>query len=234
MINNALSISLVSAGLNFMGAIDALYFYNPVTQLISLMVTKTFITSGYNIVMNCLLKNYLSSFSFKTTSPSGNAPFNLYQQILSPISFLDPVNGPYIFSEEYISLSLWYDLRKIIVTTNSIPITFESTPTFNPNSNTNGINGTANVTPIITDFIAVLESANDDGSVAVYQPTSQYRLVNMVGRVPLDRINLQFLWQDKQGNKFPIYISPNQTCTVKLGFFDKGLYKCGCTLSKKM
>lgn len=122
----------------------------------------------------------------------------------------------------FIAVSLLSNLRRLLVTTSSLPIVSEaapSTPTTNsPNSNTSA------TLPILTDFVPFLESSADVRGVVFYQPEAQYRLTNMISDIPLYRVQLAFYWQTNDGTLYPLIISRNQQINVKLGFFKKSLY----------
>jgi hypothetical protein len=218
MINTALAAAVTGS---LIGATAPFYTFNPLTQLISLTVAQGFINTGAKIFMNSLLKIYLDSFVYTTKNYVNSGPY-LYYHNLSDVP-TGPTGGPYVYEEEYISIPLWFDIQKIVVTSNSIPIIREATPSsatiFSANVNT-----TANYLPIITDYIVSYDNLNDISTVLTYNPTAQYRLTDMSSNVPLVRIQLAFYWQSKIGYLFPIYVSPNQSLTAKIAFFRKTLY----------
>ena len=222
MINTALNLAFVAAGSP--GGTAPFYIYTATTQLISLIVTAGFIASGATIIMNAYLKTYLDSFPFKYTLLPSNNPLVpglfYYTQDLSTIPYGQ--TSPYRFDEEYNALDLWFDIRKIIITTSSIPIVQEASPSTVAITN---VNGAGNYLPIITDFVVSYNNIQDVSSILVYNPTSQYRLIDMYSNSPISRINLAFYWQSENGNLFPVFLSPGQTITVKIGFLKKELYK---------
>lgn len=222
MINNALAAAFTAAGSPGGGAAP-FYIYKPASQTISLIVTSAFIGSGAQIFMNGILNTYLYSFFYNTINDPNTGEYQFFHN-LSVLPYGQ--SSPYEFMEEYSAIPLWGDIRKVVVTTNSLPITQEVSPTFNSITTSN--NSQTNYTPIITDFVVTYNNIADLSSVLVYNPTAQYRLCDMSGRIPLYRINIQFYWLSKNGNLYPIFISPNQTITVKLGFFKKSLYNCNC------
>jgi hypothetical protein len=159
--------------------------------------------------------------------PSSN-PYPQSDKAFFPI----PVGGPdpagvytyYKFTQEYSTLQLWSSLRKILITTNSIPIISEYTPT--------GNSGISSTLPIITDFVPQIEIAGQSRSIAFYTPTSQYRLVDLKSSEQLNTIDLKIYWQDDQSNIYPLLISVFQQANIKLVFVKKSLYKGGLNLLK--
>lgn len=223
MFNTAIRAAVVASGSGLGPADTPFYTFNPVTQLITLTVTAAFIASGSILYRNEQADNYLSSFN--SFYHGNNQPGGFeFAHILSPLPPGSPVGGPYVFSEDYVSIDLWFSLRKILITTNSIPILSEYVPSQNPNvfGQNTGINASV---PIITDFIPQLEYANQARSIAYYVPPGQYRLVDMISETPLNKINLNVLWEDKFGNLFPVNISIFQQMSIKLAFLKKDLYK---------
>lgn len=251
----AVSLSGVKAVLDAIPAKTPWFYFDPVTQLISLIVPTLFtdpaaVPGKPLIYVNAQLSTYLEAFQksqvgfnqpqghdfvFILDFPSFPAPpfpsSNPYPQ--SDKAFYPiPVGGPdpagvytyYKFTQEYPAMELWISLRKIVITTNSIPIISEYTPT-----NNSGISSTL---PIITDFVPQIEMAGDSRSIAFYNPTSQYRLVDMKSSEQLNTIDLKVYWQDDASNLFPLLLTVFQQASVKLGFFKRSLYQGGLNLIK--
>lgn len=230
MFNTTIRSAVVASG-SGLGVVDTPYYsFDPVTQLISLHVTEPFRASGSILYINEPMVNYVDAFPyfFHGYRNSGGRD---YDYILTP-SPGAPIGGPYNFIQDYNTIDLWFSLRKVLITTNSIPILSEFVPSQNPNdfgSNT-GINASL---PIITDFIPQLELANQSRSIAYYYPSSQYRLVDMISETPLNKINLSVFWEDKFGNLYPILITVFQQMSIKLAFLRKDLYKPMSSLLSK-
>lgn len=231
MINTALLSSFTASGLS---GNSPYLFYDPKSQLISLIVdisnfapTQTTVSPPVptaTIFFNSELLNYIEALPVNFLGynlPQGrNFEFNLIRfgnDITLPPFSVSPTQK--IFTQEYNVLYYWNSLRKIVVTSNSIPITPEFTP-----SNSSGISSTL---PIITDFVPSLELAGQSRSVAYYTPSSQYRLIDLNSNLPIYNIDLNIYWQDKFSNLYPLYISVFQQASIKLGFFKKSLYKSG-------
>jgi|HubBroStandDraft_3_1064219.scaffolds.fasta_scaffold43183_2 hypothetical protein len=234
-INTALGLAFIASGL--VGNIP--YFYlNTTTHEINLVVdvsnfapTDTVPVSPIpvaTIFMNQELESYLLAFEAKFVglNPSGrNYVFNLvrfgFDTTIPPFT---PGALQKQFSQEYSVLNLWSSLRKILITTNSIPIISEYTPTNN--------SGVSSTLPILTDFIPQIELPGQSRSIAHYTPTSQYRLVDLKSSEQLNTIDLKIYWEDTFNNIFPLFISEFQQASVKLAFVKKSLYKGGLNLIK--
>lgn len=224
MINTALAAAVVASGI---GVAAPYYYYESQTEFISLIVTPAFVATGAKIFMNSYLKNYLGSFDFTTKNYVNTGPY-LYYHDLSVIPLGMPiVAGTYQYYQNYNSMNLWFDVQKIIIQSNALPIVAEFSPSFsNPQIyGTNAINSSANLQPILTDYALAFNNISDFSSIVTYIPEPQYRLINMRGSTALSRIQLSFSWLSRNGTSYPLYVSPNKTVSVKLGFFKKSLYK---------
>ncbi len=202
-------------------------YYNPTTKLFSLVIEQSWATTGSNQALlygNELLFNYLDAFEtyfYGFNQPNGlDYSFQIYN---------DPSNlsgTVYTITQEYSSINNWNSLQKILLTTLSIPIAQEFLPTMRYASQ-------SSTAPIITDFIPILDGPGETRSVAVYNPTTQYRLVNMLGTTPLMKIDLNLYWSDHENNIYPIYISNGNQASVKIGFFNKKMYNSFSSLLLK-
>ncbi len=212
LFNTALAAAVAASSVS---ATAPYYIFDSTTQLIKLVVDTSFYTSGLSIFMNDTVKNYLSSFryleNFKPTVED-----NFYQ-ILAPLPYGSPTGGPYLFVEESNSLNLWFDLNRIIIKTNTLPVKSESVP-----STSN--NGAVTYSPILTDFVVGLDDLSLTNQSAIFNPLAQYRLIDMSSRTPIKSVHIAILYSDRFGNTYPLLLDKNQSATIKLGFFKRSLY----------
>lgn len=230
-INKALSLAFIASGLGG----NCPYFYlNDATEELTLVADiATFapIATPLNpnpiptatIFMNVLLQTYLSSFQVNFVGPSAIGK----DYVMNLVRFgldtnIPPFNIPIAATQkaipqEYSTLATWSSLRKIILVSNSIPINSEYTPT-----NNSGISSTL---PIISDFVPNIEFPGQSRSIAYYNPTSQYRLVDLKSSEALYNIDVKIYWQDLNQNVYPLLILKGQQASIKLAFLKKDLYK---------
>lgn len=208
LFNNTLVTAITAAGL--VGP-TAIYSYNASTQLITLTVNAAFLAAGCTIFMNDACENFLASFQlFENYDVTVGDDF--YHVITSAVTV-----------EDYNAMSLWFDLRRIIVTSNSLPVRFESVPAQNEPG---GIgNGLVSYQPILTDFIIGLDDVNTASCIAIYNPSAQYRLIDMTSHTPINKVHIALSYSDKYNNQFPIKLDRSQSASVKLGFFKRSLYE---------
>jgi len=252
-INSGLSVLLP-------GIREPYFYLDPITSLVSLVVHRSFTTLTAPLVavpqiyMNYALQVYFDSFQWFFNGydqPNGNDlslilnPNTAFNLILYPNGIPYPNdNQSYVYSgtaatdpptyfrftEEYSALEYWASLKRIIVTTNSIPINREFVPSIvlTPNPiNPIPIPSDQTVTiPVLADFVPILDrTAGNSRGIAYYYPRAQYKLVDLISDSPLQNIDLIFYWQDLEGNLYPIQISLFQEITIKIAFFKKSLYK---------
>jgi len=192
------------------GVTRPFYTFGTTTNVITIHITDDFFAAGLKVTMNQAMVNYLDSF-------------NLYYDAVTTLSTHDFISiepqlvSPYLITEDYVTISLWFSLRKILIVSNTLPIVSEVVPLANSSGN-------VNYQAIITDFSVALDFASQLSEVLVYNPTAQYRLVTMTGRSPLNKIDFKFFWEDRFGNTYPVFLNPWQQASVKLGIFSKSLY----------
>jgi hypothetical protein len=241
IINTALNNAYVLSGIAaLLPGVQAPFFsFDAATQLISLVAHTSFtqifapLVAKPTIVWNTDLQSYLQAFKMR------NLQFNSligkdFQMILdvNPV-FPDNTQGYALFgtaatnpptyfkyTQEYPTLNNWISLRKLLITSNTLPIFKEIVP----------VSSTADTGqfisfPILTDFVPAIEVAGQSRSIAYYNPTSQYRLVDLIDRGAIYKIDINIYWEDKQGNIYPLNIARYQQASLKLGFFRKSLYK---------
>lgn len=203
------------------------------------------------IFMNSALRNYLDAFNLSFQGYDRGIYNDEFYFVLNMVTYPRPdmayyppgvqvptptdptVTRPaipyyYKYTQEYSVLEYWSSLRKIIITTNAIPVNNELVPsTGNSNNylniNQNGVNVSY---PILSDFVPnITTAAGESRSIAYYIPTSQYRLIDLQSDSPLQTLDLRIYWQDRDGNLYPLPISLFQQASIKLAFVRKDLYK---------
>jgi hypothetical protein len=123
--------------------------------------------------------------------------------------------------QEFSTVALWNPITSIVFTSNTLPIvsTQVSTPVLYLNGNQTGSNGNnALINQVITDFIS------NDGVYKpqlVYEPSAQFRYIELLSNRPLNTFDLQVYWKDRNGVLIPFYLSSGCTATIKVLFTKK-------------
>ena len=114
--------------------------------------------------------------------------------------------------QDFISLYNWNPFKKIVITTNLLPVQSEYT------------RGSGDsYLKILTDF-APSNDITDQRSVYQYLPTAQYRLIELQSDSPIRQVDYSIWWQDSNYNLYKIEIPWNSEINVKLAFLRKTLY----------
>lgn len=240
MINVGLAQSYTNSGIqSLFPSVDPPYlFFDPVTQLLNLVVNEIFtsnppispLTAVPVIYINSSLISFLDSFQFKYNNPTPQPNGKDYIFDLTSTFNLVPfgnVPNYYVFTGAYSVMQYWSASRKLVFTSSSIPIQKEYIPSLTSSAEENVL------WPIITDFTLNLNDAGDNRSIAYYNPTSQYRLVDLQSTAPLRKINIKVYWQDIFGNYIPMSVNAGQYSSLKIAFLRKSLYKANGNLLKK-
>ena len=131
-----------------------------------------------------------------------------------PLTYTTSPN--YLRSEqEYPNIGGFNSLASIIFMTSHIPIQNEYIPSLKD------LGGSSSSRPIVTSFSPNLQKAGESRTRFTYYPSGAYRLINLKSSQPLNRIDLQVFWQDKNQNLYPFKISYGETNTIKIMFIKK-------------
>lgn len=253
LINTALSAAWIASGIPalYMSPPNAPYFiFNSSTQIISLIVPSIFnsiagspLASLPTIYINYDMLQYLDNFTFKV----GNAMFDngvifMISGLVNESNGYTPygqtaTNPPsyYELNQSFPGLGTWTSLRKILITSSTLPIVSEYVPS-NVLSPSNSGSPPGIVTqnqstsinssmPVISDFVPQINRGEDARSIAYYLPTAQYKLVDMISDMPIYKVDLRVYWEDIYNNIYPLLIPNFQQANVKLAFIRKDLYK---------
>lgn len=221
------------------GGVSPFFYYDSATQLFHCYIPQTFVTANATLFVNTELEIFLDGFRWdqvSTTAVNGHHfnllissnPYFVYPSVLNPTSngaFLaTPQAQPnaIILKQDYINMVYFAALRRIVVVTNTIPIISENVPTVAANGTQTGDVG---YFPIFSDFVPDFRDTTDIRSISYYVPSGQYRLLDLRGEAPLTRFDLQIFWEDTLGRLLPLFLTINQTASVKVGFFKRELYK---------
>lgn len=185
--------------------------FDSVTQLCTLWVEQLY-ENTVGVYMNSEL--YTFFYNFDTINLGyGLANHCDFQFVVRSYQNNVPASrsGFYTFTQEFVSLFYWNDLRSVTFLTASMPINTEAVPSVNSTS------GLAIYKPIMTDFQPLQGTGADLRGYLQYQPTI-YRYIDLVSESALIKIDLKIFWEDKNQVLRPLYIPPNDIVSVKILF----------------
>jgi hypothetical protein len=180
------------------------------------------------IFFNTPLGQLFSSFPVLITavnSPQGlNAQLitNSYQDtnVIRYPPYLPTYDAIQVF-QEFSTIALWCPITAIVFTSNTLPVVSNqvSTPVIYNNGLQIGNNGNnALINQVITDFVS-----NDAvyKPQLVYEPSAQFRFIQLLSNRPLNTFDLQVYWKDRYGTLIPFYLGSGGTATIKVLFTKK-------------
>jgi len=170
-----------------------------------------------------------------------NDPLNIQSVYIATQNPQLPIAAYFSVEQTTADISSWNSVRRIIVTSNSLPFAPEVIPAPNfilPPTVTNpprpdgsraiisspGAQGGASSYPILADMILQTSNAGETRGVAFYEPTAQYKLVDLLSNTPLQKFDLKVSWVDTQGFFHDVLIPRNQQASLKCFFGRKPLY----------
>jgi hypothetical protein len=80
------------------------------------------------------------------------------------------------------------------------------------------------ISNIVTDFSQYLATATEDRDHLLYNPSGEYRLINLVNNQPIRDIDLSVTYTDNYGQTFPLLLRPQCSATIKLMFRRKNYF----------
>ena len=75
----------------------------------------------------------------------------------------------------------------------------------------------------ISDFALAVDGNNQYQPMVIYNPSPEYRLIDMNSYMNLNRVDIIMYWKDTFGNIHPFELSPGNSASVKIMFRRKRL-----------
>nr|WPF46709.1 MAG: putative minor capsid protein [Lake Baikal virophage 10] len=235
-LQTALTDALIPTGIAFLG-------WNTTTNSASLYLDQAnfstinapLTTPNYSLYFNQSLFTLFSSFPatyYGSVGVTDGLNYNInipntqgLNTIILPV-IPAPIPAPITciqINQEWDTTPLWTPVSSIVFTSATFPIipnrlsppqAFTNGVLVNLNPNANNSNFAQVITDIITGDLCYKPTL-------IYEPTAEYRLIDMVGNTPLTNINIQVFWKSKLGNFVPFRIATGNSCTMKLLFTKK-------------
>lgn len=233
-INVAFNQAFISAGGS---ATKPIYMtYNSDSGIISIIAEYPYANAlgEYEIYMNNNLYSFFNNFKVKTfgyNNASGKDVLIYIENQGDNDYASHPPNYPisttlnsYKIDQEFNSLYNWYDVRSIILQSNSIPVAHEFINVQNtttPNSSSSSLN-------ILTDFEPQIESGNNRSNVRSYLqyvPPGEYRLIDLKSNSPIYKTDIQISFITSDQKIYPLKIFPGEYVSIKILFRNKNVKK---------
>jgi len=213
-INNAFTASflaLKTANPGILSTVAPEMTYDPVTDLITLNVQQNYLTDGIDIFFNNPLNILIFSFqTFYNASPPSQ---QVYRIIVADRGGLNTgtLGGQpsYLMKQEFPTTFTWSIATKLRFETNSIPVVRELD------------GGQKNITSaLLTDF-NFPSGERYTRDPLIFFPQGPLRWQSLNSDYPLNKIDLQVYWVDKDDKKYLLKIIGTEYCSVKIVFRKK-------------
>lgn len=184
------------------------FIYNAALEKLELMSPTNYIAAmDTKIFVDDLLLNYM--MGFQTYTVTGAYPNQILIKDNRNNTTTYSGNPYYKMKQEFSTLSLWSDFKLV---------TFETTMSVNAEN----LSGQQNITKtILTDFLP--SDGIVDHQSLQYYPKGPIRWYSMNSTLPLRDITMTVKWSDIYDEEHILYLSKNETLSVKLAF-----RKCPC------
>ena len=141
------------------------------------------------------------------------------------------LTGTQVVGSQYLAVQIYQDhttaalmnpVQSIVFTSTLLPVNMENvgTPLILNGANINQVNvgSTANILPVVTDFVVALSATNNYQPDITYVPTGEYRLVDLYGTSPCKQIDISVFWKDVYGINHPFLLGSGCSGSLKVMF----------------
>lgn len=224
MINKAISDACSDALIS-----DVPFFrFDGSTNLIDLYYPESWVSSGFKLLINNPLETLLSVFPFRKYPKSGydNNPLAIHEFLIYESYKKETIGTTtyYVKTSENTPISLWNPISSIVFVSTRLPIlsSFTGAPKIFNSKQTLSSNGyNDNLTSILTDFSVAIGGLNTYKPNLYYEPSGEYRLVDLIGNIPLNSVHLKVYYKDKFDNLIPFLLNSGCMASLKLMFRKK-------------
>jgi hypothetical protein len=121
-------------------------------------------------------------------------------------------------TQDFDSTGMAQSFTSIILRSTSLPINNEAISVQPRAGQRSGSGISGGSESIISDFEIDLGSGRNLKSFVHYNPTAEYRRINLKGETPITRMDVTILWKDNYDNLYPVLIPAHAIATIKILF----------------
>jgi hypothetical protein len=125
-------------------------------------------------------------------------------------------------TQDHQTASLMNPVQSIVFTSTLLPVVNENVglPLILNGTSPNQIQvgSSANIFPVVTDFIVPFSATNGYVPDISYVPAGEYRLVDLYGESPANQIDIQVFWKDQYGLLHPFLVGSGCSGSLKVMF----------------
>lgn len=164
---------------------------------------KIFVNAPLSIFfqgMPQLVNNYQSQILMLNINTSNWISFPFVQDLL-------------INEQQYSCLSTLRPVRSIQIISNTLPIKKENIPSIEQNKVTSFVSSIG--------LLKDIPYASADPYYLIFHQDGPYQLINMYNRTPINKIDIDIIWIDRDGQPHPLEIPYDQTVSIRFCFLKK-------------
>lgn len=196
---------------------------------------KNIIFMYFNQPLSTLLDSF--PYSYPSVSPSSNLYSYLVFNTSAGAGFFIVQNYstfPPTITNGYLGIQIYQDhqtasllnpVQSIVFTSTLLPVVMENVgqPLILNGTSLNQriIGSSANIFPVVTDFIVPFSALNQYVPDISYVPSGEYRLVDLYGESPTSQIDIQVFWKDQYGLLHPFLVGSGCSGSLKIMFRKK-------------
>ena len=192
-------------------------------MIATLSVEEAFLTNGGVIYFNSPLMKLFKSLPAMLnshTDPDGKNWALTITQLLDGSNTTTVQGTPMIqVSQEQSSIALWNPIKSIVFTTSLLPV--EPCMIGVPNEQSqrlSSVGNNSNFINVLTDFVVPVSPSNGYNPCIDYNPTSEYRLIDLRGTSPLNAVDVSVYWKTHNNQLVPFYLHSNCSAHIKIMF----------------
>jgi hypothetical protein len=187
-----------------------IYFNSPLSTLFD-----SFPYLYPNVSTESPLYSYLI---FSTSAGAGLYVVSTY----SNLGVITPAYTAIQITQDHQTASLMNPVQSIVFSSTLLPVVNENVGLpliLNGTSpNTIQVGSSANIFPVVTDFIVPFSATNGYVPDISYVPSGEYRLVDLYGESPANQIDIQVFWKDQYGLLHPFLVGSGCSGSLKVMF----------------
>jgi hypothetical protein len=178
------------------------------------------------------LYNLLSGFNFvdygRPPKNPSSEPYQyrlkIYQQFENlKTNPLAVNNAQYylIMTSEQIDIAVWNPIKALVFTSGLIPLlpTLTSQPkSLETSGSFSSYGNNSNLATQMTDFEVPFSATNTYKQTVNYQPSGEYRLIDIQSDLPINSVQVSVFWKNLDGLLIPFYLDGGQSGNIKIMF----------------
>jgi len=181
----------------------------------------------FNTPLFTLFSSFQADYKGYTNITNGKNYLITIQDTNSTNQLILPTYTALQMYQDYSTSALWNPVNALVFTTGTIPVNpaqVSAPVVFNSEINSGLTQGgnNANISNTLTDFEVPLTEGWEYKPNVFYNPTAEYRMVDLLGNTPLNNISIQVFWKDGFSNLHPFFLNSGCNANIKILFRKKG------------